>query len=145
MKLLALLVSYLGIAAALFGGVVAGVIWLVKPDPNAPAPAPRVAPIAPRIAESIERKKAATPVMPVTAAHASEATIEPEPNKPVMHEAPAALTPAPRIRIRELKPPRVAKHKLLREQRSIAAQEAAPPAEPAAGRPIATARTDSPY
>ena len=142
MKLLTGLASYLAVIAVLFGGLIGGVLWIVRPDPNA-APAPqRVAPIAPRIAESIARKMAA---VPVTAANASEAAAEPAPAMPVMHVAPAALTPAPRVHIRELKPPHMVKQKATREPRAVAAQQPPPAAETPAPRPIATARTDSPY
>ena len=141
MKLLTGLVSYLAVTAVLFGGLICGVLWIVRPDPNA-APAPqRVAPIAPRIAESIARKMAA---VPVTVANASEAAAEPAPAMPAMHVAPAALTPAPRFHIRELTPPHMVKRKPARE-RAVAAQQAPPAAEAPALHPIATARTDSPY
>lgn len=149
MRLPALLMSYLGVTAGLLGGVVAGALWLVKPDPTMATAAPRIAPISPRIAESIERKKmdtaALTPVVQTTGTNG-----EPEPIRPVMQEAPAALTQAPpRIQIRELTQ-RTAKRKPLAHQRNAAAQnvgthEAAATPAPAVARPIATARSDSPY
>ena len=144
MKLIALLMSYLGVTAGLLGGVVAGALWLVKPDPSAATATPRVAPISPRIADSIERRKMETPVQPIPT------SVEPEPVKPAMQEAPAALTQAPhRVQIRELSQ-RTAKRKPLAHQRNAAAQSvatheaAAIPAPPVA-RPIATGRTDFPY
>ena len=140
MKLLAVLVSYLAVSAALLGGLIGSVLWIVKPDPNAPPAHAHVAPIAPRIAESIARKMEAVPVTP---ANASEA--EPAPAMPSMHVAPAALTPAPQVHIRELKPQHAAKRKPAREPRSSAVQASMPAAEAPVPRPIATARTDSPY
>ena len=144
MKLIALLMSYLGVTAGLLGGVVAGALWLVKPDPSAATATPRVAPISPRIADSIERRKMETPAQPIPT------SLEPEPIKPAMQEAPAALTQAPqRVQIRDLSQ-RMAKRKPLPHQRNAAAQNvatheaAATPAPPVA-RPIATGRTDSPY
>jgi len=144
MKLIALLMSYLGVTAGLLGGVVAGALWLVKPDPSAATATPRVAPISPRIADSIERRKMDAAV------HLMETKAEPEPIKPAMQEAPAALTQAPqRVQIRDLSQ-RMAKRKPLPHQRNAAAQNvatheaAATPAPPVA-RPIATGRTDSPY
>ena len=144
MKLLALLMTYLGVSAGLFGGFVVGALWLVRPDPTMATAAPRVAPISPRIADSIERKKLDM------AAQATATRVEPEPVKPAMQEAPAALTQAPhRVHVRELSQ-RMAKRKPLPHQRNAAAQNvatheaAATPAPPVA-RPIATGRTDSPY
>jgi hypothetical protein len=144
MKLLALLMTYLGVSAGLFGGVIAGVLWLVQPDPSAATAAPRVAPISPRIADSIERRKMETPAQPIPT------SLEPEPIKPAMQEAPAALTQAAHhVPIRDLSQ-RMAKRKPLPHQRNAAAQDvatheaAATPAPPVA-RPIATGRTDSPY
>ena len=149
MKLIALLMSYLGVTAGLLGGVVAGALWLVKPDPSAATATPRVAPISPRIADSIERRKMDTPAAaPVV--QTAGTNVEPQPIKPAMQEAPAALTQAPlRVQIRELSQ-RTAKRKPLPHQRNAAAQNvatheaAATPAPPVA-RPIATGRTDSPY
>src|SRR5947207_2639734 len=100
MKLLALLATYLAVTAGLFGGLVGGVLWVVKPDPTATA-APRVAPISPRIADSIERKKMDAPA-PTPVGQTTGTTVAPEPIQPVMQGAPAALTHAPQIHIREL-------------------------------------------
>jgi len=149
MRLLTQLMSYLGVTVGLLGVVVAGAVWLLKPDPTMATAAPRVAPISPRIADSIERKKLDTPA-PTPVVQTTSTTIEPQPMTPVMQEAPAALTPAPhRVQIRELSQ-RTAKRKPLPHQRNAAAQNvatheaAATPAPPVA-RPIATGRTDSPY
>ena len=93
MKLLALLLTYLGVGAGLFAGLVGGVLWLVRPDPTI-AQERRVPPIPPRIADSIERKVA--PPARVTPAALIETKVEPEAAKPTMKEADAALTQAPR-------------------------------------------------
>jgi len=149
MRLLTQLMSYLGVTVGLLGVVVAGAVWLLKPDPTMATAAPRVAPISPRIADSIERKKLETPA-PTPVVQTTSTTIEPQPITPVMQEAPAALTPAPhRVQIRELSQGMV-KRKPPRHPRSIASpevatQQVASTPEPLAARPIATARSDSPY
>jgi len=145
MKLLGLLATYLGVTAGLFGGLTAGVLWLVKADP-AVMPAPRVAPVSPRIAESIERKMAATPVAPTPVVRTNEANVEVEPVKPVMKEADAALTPAPRrVQLRELNQ-RPNKRKPARDEHALAAHGAALASQVLSARaPIATIRTDFPY
>jgi hypothetical protein len=144
MKLLGVLGTYLGATALLFGGLIGGVLWLVRPDPTAATASPRVAPISPRIAESIERKKMDARVVPTPVVQAAEAKVEPAPLNPVMHELPAALTPAPRAHIRDLQP-RVTKRKAPRQEHAIARQEPAAVPEAPVPRPIATARTDFPY
>lgn len=154
MRLLGILAGYLGAAALLFGGLIGGVLWLVKADPGTATAAPRAAPIAPRIAESIERKKLDAAPAPVPVAQTTAATIAPEP-KPVMHEAPVALTPASRVHIRELNPHVTTRKASHREravaqkgpphERAIAQPEPASAPEAPVARPIATARTDSPY
>lgn len=141
MKLLALLLTYLGVGAGLFGGLMGGVVWLVRPDPTI-AQERRVPPIPPRIADSIERKMAP---LPVTPAAIVETKVEPEAAKPTMTEADAALTQAPRkIQIRQMKPRRPIKHKP-GDGRSVAAYEAAPAPEAPAPRVRPLARTDFPY
>ncbi len=141
MKLIALLAAYLGVGAGLMAGLMSGVFWLVKADASA-VQEPRVAPIPPRIADSIERKMVPPQPVPVTPAAIVETKVEPEPVKPAMKEADAALTQAPRkVQIRETN--RQVPKKKPRDERRLAAQEAASDAPPA--RPIATARTDFPY
>lgn len=137
MKLLALLLGYLGATAGLFGTIVAAVLWLVRPDPNAKHQ-PHVAPIAPRIAESIARKMEPLPAVADVGAR------EPEPAKPVMHEMPVSLTPPRDVRIRELPAHPPLKHKVPRSEHRVAAQEAAP-AMPSAPAPVSTGRSDFPY
>src|SRR5436305_2165097 len=99
MRLLGILATYLGAAVLVFGGLIGAVLWLVKPDPTEATAAPRAAPIAPRIAESIERKKLDALPAPAPVVQTNAARIEPEPVKSVMHEAPASLVPAPRVHI----------------------------------------------
>ena len=137
MKLLALLLGYLGATAGLFGTIVAGVLWLVRPDPNA-GHEPHAAPIAPRIAESIARKMEPLPAVADVGAR------ELEPAKPAMHEMPVSLIPPREVRIRELAAHRPLKRKALSSERRVAAQDAAP-AAPSAPAPVSTGRSDFPY
>lgn len=141
MKLLALLLTYLGVSAGLFAGLIGGVLWLVRPDPTI-AQERRVPPIPPRIADSVERKTAPPAVTP---AALTETKVAPEPVNPAMQEADAALTQAPRkVQIRETKPRPPIKRKP-RDGRSIASHEAAPAPEAPAPIVRPLARTDFPY
>jgi hypothetical protein len=130
MRLLGTLLSYTAAIGVLCAGLIGGTLWLVQPG-VAVSGEPRVAPIPPRIAESIDRKKP----LPVKE--------EPEPVKPAMKEANVSLTPTPiqQFRIRELSPPPMQTRKPRRE-RAVPTQEAAP-AAPAAV--VTTARTDVPF
>ena len=113
----------------LCAGLIGGTLWLVQPG-IAVSNEPRVAPIPPRIAESIDRKKP----LPVKE--------EPEPIKPAMKAANVSLTPAPpQTRIRELSPPPKQTRKP-RGERTVPTQEAAPAAPTAV---VTTARTDVPF
>src|ERR1043165_559308 len=118
----------------LAAGLISGTLWLVKPDPAVKLET-RAAPIPPRIAESIERKKP----LPVPVPSAA-----PEPVKPVMHEASASLTNQPAVKIRELSPPPQKKAKRRGEQRQKSLVAEASPVAPATPA-ISTARTDFPY
>jgi hypothetical protein len=133
MKILAGLLTYTAVVCLLAGGVVQGTRWLAEPDPAIKRET-RAAPIPPRIAESIERKKP-LPVPAVTAA--------PEPVKPVMQEASASLTNQPAVKIRELSPPPQRSVKKRHEQKQKPVVAEAPAAAPAQG--VSTARTDFPY
>ena len=93
MRFLARLLIYTATVGALAGGMVGGALWLVQPGATMTREA-RAAPIPPRIADSIERKR---PV-PVAA-------VAPEPAKPVMQVAPVSLTHQPAFKIRDLSPP----------------------------------------
>jgi|GEM_PF-6406248 len=137
MRLLGIIAAYIGASAALFGGLIGGVLWLIKADPTV-AQEQRTAPIPPRIAESIERK---------SAQFAQPAVVEPAPVKPVMQEAPVALTQTPRrVQIRDLAPPRAVERKPRAHERKIAASARGPSQEVSSVRAaVTTARTDSPY
>ena len=142
MKLLVVLLAYLGVSAGLFAGLMGGILWLVRSDPTV-AQERRVPPIPPRIADSIERKTA--PPVPVTPAAITAAKVEPEAAEPAMKAADAALTQMPRkVQIREITPRPPIKRKP-RGGRSVASQEAAaaPEAPAPSVRPLA--RTDFPY
>ena len=131
MRVLAALFAYTAVVCLLAGGLIWGTLWLVEPDPTIKLER-QAAPIPPRIAESIERKKP-LPAPAVTAT--------PEPVKPVMQEASASLTNQPIAKIRELSPPPQRKVKKRREQKSVVAEAlAAPPTQS-----VSTARTDFPY
>ena len=129
MKTVVSLVSYTVAVGLLLGCLVSGGFWLVQPDPSLKQE-PRVAPIPPRIAESIDRKR-----MPVP-----EPAIEPALVKPAMIAADAALThQPPKIKIRELSRPPT-KRKPPRAHRAVVAEAAAVPA-----RVVSTGRSDFPY
>lgn len=132
---LAILAAYLLVSAGVLGGLLSGVFWLVQSEPTM-AREQRPAPIPPRIAESIERKRVPPP--PVVK--------EPEPIKQAMQEAEVALTQPPRkVQIRDLAPPPV-KRKPRRDERALASREAPAPQEASASvRAVSTARSDSPY
>jgi len=131
MRVLAGLLAYAAVVCLLAGGVIRGTLWLIEPDPSIKWET-KAAPIPPRIAESIERKKP----LPVPAVAATS-----EPVKPVMQEAAASLTSPPTFRIRELGPPSPKKAKKRREQKPVVA-EAPTTSVPQA---VSTARTDFPY
>jgi hypothetical protein len=135
MKTLGSLVSYTLAVGVLVGGLMIGMLWLTRPGPAVNYQA-KAAPIPPRIAESLERKRLPEPVLtPVTAA-ATEAT----PVKPVMVEAHAALTSQPAtIKVREFAPP-PPKRKPPRQEPAVVREVTATPV-----RTVSTARTDSPY
>jgi hypothetical protein len=119
-RLIAAFVGYLAVTSVLAGGLLGGVIWLTRPDAAESAPA-QVAPIPPRIADSIERKKTTVPppaaLMPVK----------------VMQEANASLSqPTAKWVIRELTTPRARK----REMRPRSAAPARGPADANAAAPF---------
>jgi hypothetical protein len=58
MRVLAILLGYVASIAALAGPLIGGVFWLLQSDPSLTREA-KAAPIPQRIAESIERRKAA--------------------------------------------------------------------------------------
>jgi hypothetical protein len=137
MRTLKVLVFYAVVVGALSYGLVGGILWLVKPDQSLRQEA-RIAPIPPRIAESIERKReVVAPVQPVVAQSAPA---------PVMQQTNVALTeqPAPRTKMPELSVPQRHKTKPADNQRALTHSE--PPAPAASAAPvITTARSDVPY
>ena len=137
MKFVGILAGYLAAAGALFGALAGGVLWLIQPG-EATAEK-RVAPIPPRIAESIERKSAPMMPEPVAVMPVSEA-------KPAMQEAPVALPHHYRIIEREVALPN-AVHRPATQPRKKTQASASPAAEPApaATRAVSTARSDFPY
>jgi hypothetical protein len=132
---LAILAAYLLVSAGALGGLLSGVFWLVQSEPTM-AREQRQAPIPPRIAESIERKR----VPPLAVVK------EPEPIKQVMLEAQVALPQTPsKVQIRDLAPQPV-KRKPRRDERPLASREAPALQEASASvRAVSTARSDSPY
>lgn len=132
LRLAGIFLSYaLGIGV-LCAGLIGGVMWLVQPGAAVSHEA-RAAPIPPRIAESIERKK---PII----VHESA----PEPVKPAMTEANVSLTPAsaPSFKIRELTPPAKPKRRPRGDQ---GVAQAMPAEAPRAAPVVTTARSDVPY
>ena len=127
MRFLARLLIYTAIVGSLAGGMVGGTLWLVQPGATMTREA-RAAPVPPRIADSIERKRP----RPVAA---------PEPAKPVMQMAPVSLTHRPAFKIRDLSPPSAQKRNKRRERKPVVA-ESSPVSLPQA---VTTARTDFPY
>lgn len=134
MKLVGTLLAYALTIGTLFAGLIGGVTWLVQPGPAISRQA-HSAPIPPRIADSIERKK------PIAVKEAA-----PEPAKPAiapaMTEANVSLAPAPSFKIRERAP---APHRRKPQRERGVAQAGAPEPIPAARSPLPTARSDFPY
>lgn len=130
MRLARALLGYALALGVLCAALIGGATWLIAPG-EAVSQTARPAPIPPRIADSIERKK------PVPVHEAA-----PEPAKPAMTEAVVSLTPAPvrSYKIRELTPP--ARPKRRPRTEPVTAQAA--PALPAAPA-VTTARSDVPY
>jgi hypothetical protein len=132
MTILLTLLGYVAGNAALVVGLVSGVLWLVQPDPSLMREA-KAAPIPPRIAESIERKKVPEPVA------------ESLPHKSPMLEASVALTAqsAPKLKIRELgsPPAKKWKRKPLDDDRTLIVQAK----NQSSSEVRASARNDSPY
>jgi len=97
------MLGYLSVSVALASGLAGGALWLARPDASQRATSPaRAAPIPPRIAESIERRRPlpAPPAEPLAVA-------TPAAVRPTMQESNVALNPKPPIKfvIRELSSP----------------------------------------
>jgi hypothetical protein len=130
-------VCYVAVVGSRSLAPVYGAIWLARPAPSLKAEA-RAAPIPPRIAESIERKKDAHP-------RAEPVEVKPP---PPMTEANVALVrslpPAPRP-VHHVASPHRAKTKQVPNP-NVALRPIATDADAASPRPlVTTARTDSPY
>jgi hypothetical protein len=138
MRTLSALLGYVVSAALLMGVLWGGVFWLVRPDPSLTQGA-KAAPIPPRIADSIERKK--LPDSIETPAAVKAVVHEP------MQEANAALTrPTPSFKIRELSPlPTEKRKRKSKEERAATASLDTAPDTRLAPRSVATGRTDFPY
>jgi len=134
MRLAGTLLSYAFAIGVLCAGLIGGVMWLVQPG-AATSHEVRAAPIPPRIADSIERRKP----IPVQES-------EPAPAKPVMTDANVSLTPAPvrPFKIRELNPP-PKQHRKPRGETAVAAASAPAAAIRTAAPAVSTARSDVPY
>ena len=132
MKGLARLFSYAAVVGGLSLALIWGAIWLAGPDPNF-QPVARAAPISPRIADSIERKREPPPPP------------EPVAVQPPMKEANVSLAPPPpRQVIRELTP--VPKTKRASKRTPDPNNPAARESPPAQQVPlVTTARTDFPF
>ena len=132
------MLGYLAAAAALAGGLTGGVVLLARPGDAQSAAAPqRVAPIPPRIADSIERRKPIPqpPAAPLAVAKQVEVG-------PTMQEAKVALSRTPmKFVVRELPPPPKKRRKQSTQQASTAAFEQGPSTASA----VTTARSDNPY
>ncbi len=134
MMLLRTLLAYTCMIGVLCAGLIGGVTWLVQPGAAVPHEA-YVAPIPPRIADSIERKK------PILVKAEPEPAKPVEPAQPAMQEQNASLAPAPAFRIRELTPQ--TKHPRKPRERAIA-QDARAALAPSVST-VTTARSDFPY
>ena len=133
------MLGYLAAAAALAAGLAGGVVLLARPGDAQSAAAPqRVAPIPPRIADSIERRKPIPqpPAAPIAVAKQVEVG-------PIMQDANVALAPTLPLKSvhRQQPPPPKKRRKQSTPQVSAAAfvQGASTPST------VTTARSDNPY
>ena len=133
------MLGYLAAAAALAGGLAGGVVLLTRPGDARSAAAPqRVAPIPPRIADSIERRKPIPqpPAAPLAVAKQIEVG-------PIMQHANVALTPTLPVKSahRQQPPPPKKRRKQPTPQASPAAFEQGA----SIASTVTTARSDNPY
>jgi hypothetical protein len=137
MKLAGILLFYTVAVGILFSTLAGGVIWLIRPGPAVSQEA-RPAPIPPRIADSIERRK------PFPVAQPTEER-KPEPVRPVLREANVSLAPAPvySTEIRQLRPP-APQTRARRGERALAREIPAVSASAPAAT-VSAGRSDSPY
>jgi len=137
MNIAVAMLGYLAAAAALAGGLAGGVLFLARSGDSQAAAPQRVAPIPPRIAESLERRKP-FPAPPITAPAApTQVGIS-----STMQESHVALIrTSPKFVLRELPSPPRKRRKQSAPQASTAAfAQGAPPASV-----VTTARSDNPY
>jgi hypothetical protein len=135
MRTILAMLFYLGGAAALAAGLGASASWLTRADATAASPQ-RTPIIPPRIAESIERKKAVLPEPP------KEVSVMRPVSQPAMNVAPVALIQtAPKVRMRE-RPAALSKRATRKPRRQEAIE---PPHVASFAAPLPTARTDFPY
>jgi hypothetical protein len=139
-NLVKILFGYAIMVAGLSIALFAPLFWLLTPDPTLRSE-PRVAPVPPRIAASIERKRAPPPVQPERVVP----TIEDAAVLPEMNEAPAALpSVAPPVEPVAKKRALSAPHPGPRKPRPPAERNARELTR-APTQPVSTARTDFPY
>lgn len=133
------MLGYMAGAAALAGGLAGGVLFLARSGDSQTTAAPRRgAPIPPRIAESIERRK------PLAQPPAEQlAVVTPVAVRPTMQESNVALTPKASTKFVIRQPPSPPKKptKKFTPRASTAALEQGAPTAPA----VTTARSDNPY
>jgi hypothetical protein len=132
------MVGYLAAIGALAAGLAGGVVLLARPGDAQSAAAPqRGAPIPPRIADSIERKKPIPqpPAAPIAVAKQVEVGL-------TMHESNVALSRTPvKFVVQQLPPPPKMRRKQSAPQTSAAAFEQGAPR----ASTVTTARSDNPY
>lgn len=123
------IVGYLVVSLLMLFGLTEGARWIAKPDPALTVAAPRPPPvIPPRIAESIERKKAFV------------SNPRPEDMKPMMTESFVSLPKdPPKVRIREVGVPKPTRPKKRPNPRPAVSDYAPQFATSARGR------SDNPY
>jgi hypothetical protein len=95
MRTILAMLLYTAAAATMMFGMLGVATWLIAPDPTATTEA-RAAPVLPRTAESIERNNTPLPEFP------KETSVMRPVSQPMMKEAPAALTLAPKFKVRAL-------------------------------------------
>ena len=133
------MLGYLAAAAALAGGLAGGVALLARPGDAQSAAAPqRAAPIPPRIADSIERKKPFPQPPAAPLAVAKQVGVG-----PTMQEANVALTrtlPMKSVHREQPPPPKKRKKPATPQAAAVAFEQGASTASA-----VTTGRSDNPY
>jgi hypothetical protein len=129
------MLGYLAAAATLAGGLAGGVVLLARTgDPQGVAAPRRVAPIPPRIADSIERRKPIAQPPAAPPAVTRQVAVG-----PIMHDANVALPrTVPMKSVHREQPPKKRK-KRFAPQAPASEQNASPAST------VTTARSDNPY